>query len=146
MLVLSLLCMPTASVCGAGAGTGTAGTLTFCLSDPGTIMPFSSGTRLGPGSKIKCNTKVKNPKLEANFQGKMLPEPEPVLEPEPKLFQSRSRNGIAINHYGSTTLPTAFLFTTGTGKGCFSDIEALSMFPDYRYDLFWWSVNNTYQV
>ncbi len=79
----------------------------------------------------------------------MLPEPEPelVLEQEPKLFQSGNRNGTAINHYGtSTTLPTAFLFTTGMGKGYFSDIEALSMFPDYRYDIFWWSVNNTYQV
>jgi hypothetical protein len=29
----------------------------------------SSGTEFGPGSNIKCNTKSKNPKLEANFLG-----------------------------------------------------------------------------
>jgi hypothetical protein len=35
------------------------GTATFCL----------GGTRFGPGSNIKCNTKVKIQKLEANFLG-----------------------------------------------------------------------------
>jgi hypothetical protein len=37
------------------------GTATFCLSGTGilTVMHSGSGTRFGPGSNIKCNTKVK---------------------------------------------------------------------------------------
>jgi hypothetical protein len=55
-----------------------------------------SGSGFGPpGSNLKCNSKVKNPKLEANFLGnnasnieksrtKLEPKPEP--EPKPKIF------------------------------------------------------------
>jgi hypothetical protein len=60
--------------CGTGAGTGirTAGTVTFCLCGTETVMHsgYGSGTGFGLGSNIKCNTKVKNLKLEANFLGK----------------------------------------------------------------------------
>jgi hypothetical protein len=52
--------------CETGAGTETAGTATFCLRVTGTVMHSVYGTGFEPGSNIKCNTKVKNLKLEAN--------------------------------------------------------------------------------
>jgi hypothetical protein len=51
--------------CGTGAGNGikTAGTATFCPSGTGTVMHSGSRTGFGPGSDIKCNTKVKKSKI-----------------------------------------------------------------------------------
>jgi hypothetical protein len=52
------------------AGTGTAGTVTFCLSGTGTGIHYGSGfgsgsdsgTGFGSGSDIKCNKKVEKNK------------------------------------------------------------------------------------
>jgi hypothetical protein len=53
-------------------GTGTAGTVTFCLSGTGTVMYSGSGTGIGPGSNIKCDTKVKIQKERPTFWESML--------------------------------------------------------------------------
>jgi hypothetical protein len=50
-----------------GNRTGTAGTVTFCLSGTVTGMHYGYRTGFGSGSNIKCNKKVKNQKGEANF-------------------------------------------------------------------------------
>ncbi len=48
--------------------TGTAGTVTFCLSGTETGMHYGSGTGFGSGFNIKCTKKVlNNQKWKANF-------------------------------------------------------------------------------
>jgi hypothetical protein len=56
-----------------GTGTGSAGAVTFCLSETGTHYVSSSGsgskTGFGSDSNIKLNKEVKNIKLESHFLG-----------------------------------------------------------------------------
>jgi hypothetical protein len=52
-----------------GTRAGTAGTVNFGLSGTRTVMRSGSGTGFGLGSNIKCNTNIKNKKIEADFLG-----------------------------------------------------------------------------
>jgi hypothetical protein len=88
-------------------GTGTAGTVTFCLCGTRTGKHYGSGTGFGPESNIKCNKKSKKQKGEAKFLGnnaafdiekarlckknlllkncaKLCLDPEPELEQQPE--------------------------------------------------------------
>ncbi len=55
-------------------GAETAGTVTFYLSGTGTLKFSGSGsdygTKFGPGSNIKCNSKVKKSKINGQLSGK----------------------------------------------------------------------------